>query len=130
MPKVELAEIYGLQYDRNDDRDRIAVLSDQVIEYEVMLPDDETVVVGISRDSTWSHRAWKAAKGIKHDLLADTSLEVTRTYGLEHPAVPFISQRATVIVDRSGDVAFVEVQEATPEERDWESIQEALAQLD
>ena len=43
--------------------------------------------------------------------------------------MPFISQRATVIVDRSGDVAFVDVQEATPEERDWEAIQEALGQL-
>jgi alkyl hydroperoxide reductase subunit AhpC len=27
----------------------------------------DTVVVGISRDSTWSHKAWKQAKGIKHE---------------------------------------------------------------
>ena len=88
-----------------------------------------TVVVGISRDSSWSHRAWKAAKEITHDLLADPMLEVTRTYGMLHPAVPFISQRATVIVDGSGKLAFVEVQEKTAEERDWASIRSALAEL-
>jgi type IV pilus assembly protein PilQ len=42
-----VAEIYGLQYDRNAERDRVAVLSNQVIEYEVMKPDSETVVISI-----------------------------------------------------------------------------------
>ena len=89
----------------------------------------DTVVVGISRDSTWSHKAWKAAKGIKHDLLADPMLQVTKSYGLVHPSVPFISHRATVIVDKQGKVAFVEVQEKTPEERDWSHVQAALKKL-
>jgi len=42
-----VAEIYGLQYDRNADRDRVAVLSNQVIDYEVMKPDSETVIISI-----------------------------------------------------------------------------------
>jgi peroxiredoxin len=88
-----------------------------------------TVVVGISRDSTWSHKAWKSAKGIKHDLLADPMLEVTKKFGLEHPAVPFISHRATVIVDKDGKVAFSQVQENTKEERNWSEVQGALKQL-
>ncbi|HEM46859.1 MAG TPA: AMIN domain-containing protein, partial [Alphaproteobacteria bacterium] len=41
------AEIYGLQYDRDDDRDRIAVLADRVVDYEILTPDAETVVVRI-----------------------------------------------------------------------------------
>ena len=41
------AEIFGLQYDRDDDRDRIAVLGDRVVDYEVVTPDSETVVVRI-----------------------------------------------------------------------------------
>jgi len=41
------AEIYGLQYDTTAERDRIAVLSDTVIEYELHTPDAETVVVSI-----------------------------------------------------------------------------------
>ena len=88
-----------------------------------------TLTVGISRDSTWSHKAWKAAKGIKHDLLADPLLDVTKKFGLQHPAVPFISHRATVIVDKNGKVAFVQVQENTKEERNWSEVQTALKKL-
>lgn len=99
------------------------------ISQEPVLTGDDVVVVGISRDSTWSHKAWKASKGIKHDLLADPMLAVTKQYGLEHPAVPFISHRATVIVDRDGKVAFCQVQEKTPEARDWQAVQDALAAI-
>lgn len=87
------------------------------------------VVVGISRDSAYSHKAWKTERKISHDLLADPMLEVTKKYGLEHPKVPFISHRATVIVDKSGNVAFVQVQEATPEPRDMKAVQDALAKV-
>ena len=88
-----------------------------------------TINVGISRDSTWSHKAWKSAKGIKHDLLADPMLEVTKKFGLQHPAVPFISHRATVIIDKNGKVAFSQVQENTKEERNWSEVQNALKKL-
>ena len=96
---------------------------------EPVLSGDDTLVVGISRDSTWSHKAYKQHNNISHDLLADPMLEVTKLYGLEHPAVPFISHRATVIVDKQGKVAFCQVQEKTGDERDWAPIQEALAKL-
>ena len=88
----------------------------------------DTVIVGISRDSTWSHKAWKKERGIKHELLADPKLEVTKQYDLVHPA-GFISHRATVIVDKQGKVAFVQVQEKTPEERNWSEVQDALKKL-
>lgn len=86
------------------------------------------VVVGISRDSTWSHKAWKNTKKIAHDLLADPLLDATAKYGLVHPA-KFISHRATVIVDKQGKVAFVGVQEKTGDERDWTAVQNALSKL-
>jgi len=92
------------------------------------LPGKDTVVVGISRDSTWSHKAWKASKGIKHDLLADPLLDVTKKYDLLHPA-GFISHRATVVIDKQGKVAFSQVQESTGAERNWGPIREALAKL-
>ena len=88
------------------------------------------VVVGLSRDSVYCHKAWKTAKKIGHDLLADPTLAVTRLYGLAHPVVPFISQRATVIVDKNGTVAFVQVQEKTPEARDLQAVHEALTRLE
>lgn len=96
---------------------------------EMPLADAETVVVGISRDSTWSHKAWKNSKSIEHDLLADPMLDATRLYGLQHPAVPFISHRATVIIDREGRVAWMQIQEATGQERDWDAVQSALKQV-
>lgn len=89
----------------------------------------DTVLVGISRDSTWSHKAWKSAKNIGHDLLADPMLEVTKQYGLQHPKAPFISHRATVIVDRDGKVAWSQIQESTGEERDWNAVQQALTEV-
>lgn len=89
---------------------------------------DDTVVVGVSRDSTWSHKAWAKERGIKHDLLADPALEVTKQFDLVHPA-GFISHRATVIVDKQGKVAFVQVQEKTPEPRDMAAVKTALDKL-
>ncbi len=99
------------------------------IGHDVKLDGADTVVVGISRDSTWSHKAFKKERNLTHDLLADPMLAVTKQYGLEHPAVPFISQRATVIVDRDGKVAWVQVQENTKEERDWNAVKQALAKV-
>ena len=89
----------------------------------------DNVVVGISRDSTWSHKAFKEHNKIGHDLLADPMLEVTKKFGLEHPKVPFISHRATVLVDKAGKVAFVQVQESTGEARDMKAVQAALGAM-
>lgn len=98
------------------------------ISQEPILSGPNTVVVGISRDSTWSHKAWKQGKGIKHELLADPKLEVTQKYGLVHPN-GFMSHRATVIVDKTGKVAFAQVQEKTSDERNWSEVQTALKKL-
>ena len=98
------------------------------ISKEPVLAGPDVVVVGISRDSTWSHKAWKKERGIKHELLADPMLEVTKKYDLQHPA-GFISHRATVIVDKQGKVAFVQVQEKTPEARDMAAVKSALGKL-
>ncbi|MHC4829164.1 MAG: redoxin domain-containing protein [Planctomycetota bacterium] len=90
------------------------------------LEGDSAVVVGLSRDSVWSHKAFRAQHSIQHDLLADPMLEVTKSYGLEHPKVPFISHRASVIVDKDGKVAYVQVQESTGEARDYTALKAAL----
>ncbi len=88
----------------------------------------DSMVVGISRDSTWSHKAFKKERGIEHDLLADPLLDVAKQYGLDHPA-GFICHRATVIVDKQGKVAFAEVQEKTGDPRDMGAVEAALAKL-
>ncbi len=114
---------YPLDWSPTCEKENCSISIDQ------SLYSQNTVVVGISRDSTYSHNAWKRERKISHDLLADPMLFVTTTYGLEHPKVPFISQRATVIVNKDGKVAFVQVQEKTPEARDMVAVQAALSKL-
>lgn len=112
---------YPLDWSPTCEKENCKVSSDPILK-------GADVVVGISRDSTWSHKAWKSAKKITHELLADPLLETTAKFGLVHPA-KFISHRATVIVDKTGKVAFVGVQEKTGDERDWTTIQAALSKL-
>lgn len=114
---------YPLDWSPTCEKENCAISNDR------SLYSPNTVVVGISRDSVWCHKAWKQERSINHDLLADPMLFVTKTYGLEHPKVPFISQRATVIVDKDGKVAFVQVQEKTPESRDMVAVEAALSKL-
>jgi len=44
---VGMAEIYGIQYDSSAERDRVAVLADRAVDYQILTPDAETVVVSI-----------------------------------------------------------------------------------
>jgi len=98
------------------------------ISHDKSLDAPGSVTVGVSRDSVWSHKAWKKERGITHDLLADVKLDVAQKYGLVHPA-GFICHRATVIVDKKGQVAFVQIQEKTPEARDMQAVAGALKKL-
>jgi len=86
-------------------------------------------VLGISVDSTWTHRAFAEKMGAKYPLLADFQPrgEVAARYGL-FLADKGITARATVIVDRAGKVAWVKQQEI-PEARDNKKILEELRKL-
>src|SRR5215475_8696841 len=45
----------------------------------------DTEVLGISVDSGWCHKAFKEARGIPYDLLADMKREVVKLYDLYLP---------------------------------------------
>jgi peroxiredoxin len=113
---------YPLDWSPTCEKENCRISNEPVLEFK------DTVVVGVSRDSTWSHKAWKEAKGIKHDLLADPKLEVAGLFDVVHPA-GFISHRASVVTDRTGKVAHVQVQEKTPEARDMDELRKVLAGL-
>jgi peroxiredoxin len=72
--------------------------------------DADTEVFGISIDSTWSHKAWANALGLKHRLLSDMKREAVQKYGL-YLEDANIGKRATVIVDKKGKVRYKKVQE-------------------
>lgn len=64
-------------------------------------------ILGISRDSVWSHKAFKEKEGLKSRLLADMKGDVARMYGCWNEAAA-IAERLTVVIDRSGKITYVE----------------------
>lgn len=85
-------------------------------------------VFGISVDSVWAHKAYKAANGLKHTLLADMHRSAIKAYGLFLPAAN-ISQRATVLINKDGKVAWVKVEPDITKERDYKELEAQLAKL-
>lgn len=85
------------------------------------------VVLGISTDSFFSHKAWADTLGLKQTLLSDFNREVVMKYGLYFEPLN-CGKRATVIVDKNGKVAYVKVQEIKTA-RDDQEILEALEKL-
>ncbi|MBI4057613.1 MAG: redoxin domain-containing protein [Elusimicrobia bacterium] len=85
-------------------------------------------VVGISVDSVWSHKAWADALHLQQRLLSDMNRETIKKYGLFFEPAN-ISQRATVIVDKNGKVAWVKVQSDIKQARDMKEVLKVLQNL-
>ena len=64
-------------------------------------------VFGISRDSTWTHKAFKEKEGLKYSLLADMNGAVAKQYGAWNDALG-LAERVTVVLDKDGVVQHVE----------------------
>ncbi len=89
--------------------------------------DAKAKVFGISCDSWFSHKAWKDKLGLKHTLLSDLHRTAAKAYGLYREDLN-CAERATVVVDKTGTVRFVKVQEIK-NPRDDNEILKALAAL-
>lgn len=81
----------------------------------------DAILLGISIDSVWCHKAFHEAKGITYDLLSDMHREVVKRYDL-FLAEGNIGRRATVIVDTAGKVAFFKEQPLRQERDDAEIL--------
>ena len=81
-------------------------------------------VFGISRDTTWAHRAFREKEGFKHSFLADMKGDVARLYGCWNEQFD-IAKRLTVVIDVEGIIRYV-VHKPSLEARDHK---EALAAL-
>ena len=71
--------------------------------------DLDTDVLAISVDSPWSQGAWAEQYGIRAPVLSDFSKKIAGDYGVMHEMG--MSQRAIVIIDKNGRVAYAHVQE-------------------
>lgn len=88
---------------------------------------NDTEVLGISIDSTWSHKAWADALGLKHRLLSDIKRDAVKKYGLFLEDAN-IGKRATIIIDKNGTVRYKKVQEILTA-RDNNEILKALEEI-
>lgn len=84
-------------------------------------------VFGISRDSKYSHKAWKEHLGLDYSLLADLRGDVAKQYGAwNENAYP--ADRMTLVVDAKGIVGHV-VHNDAGTARDQGKILEAVRQI-
>ncbi len=84
----------------------------QLPEFSAMKEDFDaldTVILGINRDSAWTHKAWAREYGIEVPLLSDMLLETAKNYGVQI-AERGISKRATFVIDKAGIVVLQHIE--------------------
>ena len=86
--------------------------------------DAGATIFGISRDSRFSHAAFKQAENLSHSLLADLKGEVAQAYGTWNEALG-AAERLTVVVDANGNIAYAQ-QNPIPEARDHSDVLSAI----
>jgi peroxiredoxin len=84
----------------------------QLPEFSAMKPEFdqlETAVLGVNRDSVYSHKAWAKEYGIEVPLLADMTLQAAKAYGVAMEDRG-ISKRATFLIDKTGTVVLEHIE--------------------
>lgn len=81
----------------------------------------DAVILGISVDSVWCHKAFRQQQGIQYDLLSDIHRDVVKKYDLYLPEGN-IGKRATVIVDRNGKISYLKEQPIREPRNDAEIV--------
>jgi peroxiredoxin len=69
----------------------------------------ETTILGINRDSAFTHKAWAKEYGIEVPLLADMTLAAAKAYGVAIEERG-ISKRATFLIDKAGTVVLEHIE--------------------
>ncbi len=92
----------------------------------------DAVVYGESSDSPFAQEAWAKQDGITVPLLSDYTLAVAEAYQVLLDALIGLgpsNQRAVIVVDKEGKVAYVEVTESPGVMPDLEAMRRAVAAL-
>lgn len=82
-------------------------------------------VYGISRDSRWTHHAFKEKENLPYSLLADMSGDVARAYGTWSEEAG-VAERLTVVIGPDGVVRHLQRTENRGQERDHSESVAAL----
>lgn len=82
-------------------------------------------VVGISTDSPWCLKEFKAANRLQFPLLSDYNREVIRLYGVVHDEIlglRYLAKRAVFVIDGEGRVAWKWVSDDPRVEPDYDEV--------
>jgi peroxiredoxin len=64
---------------------------------------NNTVILGMSVDSTWANSAFADKLGVKFNILSDASREISKSYGVWNDR-QLVANRTTFVIDRNGIV--------------------------
>lgn len=89
----------------------------------------DTQIIGVSMDAKHSLTHWAKELGLTFPLLSDfyPQGKVADAYGVRHPAG--MAERALIVVDKTGKVAWIHVHRPTGEQPDNEELFEVLRKL-
>jgi peroxiredoxin (alkyl hydroperoxide reductase subunit C) len=86
-----------------------------------------TEVLAVSVDSPWAQGAWAQQYGINVPVLSDFNKKISTDYGVTHEMG--MAQRAIVLIDKSGKVAYKKIQENIREIPSLDGILSELEKL-
>jgi peroxiredoxin len=88
---------------------------------------------GISVDSLYTLAKFKAEQNLNFSLLSDFNKEVSHSYGVLYETFSYgmkgVSKRAAFVIDKQGNIQYVEVLENSSEQPDFDRINKKLAEL-
>ena len=64
---------------------------------------NNTVILGMSVDSTWANAAFADKLGVKFNILSDASRDISKSYGVYNER-QLVSNRTTFVIDKNGVV--------------------------
>jgi peroxiredoxin len=64
---------------------------------------NNTVILGMSVDSTWANEAFAEKLGVKFNILSDASREISKSYGVFNER-QLVANRTTFVIDKNGVV--------------------------
>ena len=90
-------------------------------------------VFGISVDSLYTLAKFKAEQNLNFSLLSDFNKEVSHSYSVLYETFSYgmkgVSKRAAFVIDKQGNIQYVEVLESSSEQPDFDRINKKLAEL-
>jgi peroxiredoxin len=83
-------------------------------------------VLAISGDYVYSHFEWAKHHNLPFKLLSDHSHEVAKSYG-SYNEKSGMNKRTVFVVDRSGKIAYADLEYSVRDDEDFKRLKEALA---